>query len=126
MSAFETVMSMSAASSASEAAAEARKASANSAERLEGAVANPFITFEMLELEEESQGFFTSSKYKLGGKLSTVSIKRTDIGFLKQKTDSYGTSFVRIFLEDRCNLGEEYINVAGDLATVQAYVNNAK
>jgi len=121
---FTNIMSASAASSASEAATQARGARAAAEERLEGNVHNPFITLELRGFHYPEKTFFSNGKVRLGEVEKRVSIKRTDIAFLSEKIDDYGQVYTIVHLEDRCNLNETEVFVAGSMSNVQTYINN--
>jgi len=127
---FADMMSMSAASSASEAASESKKARQASEEHLEASGHNPFISFEVSNLSMDYEGstfwekLFGTGKRKLLSTGTVVSIKKTDISHLSQHFDDFKTVYTLVHLESRCNLDKEYIMVFGSTKEVQNYINN--
>lgn len=124
------VLSLSAASSASEAASESRKAAAAANERLESGV-NPFIIFESRKKEiveipgTKFLGLFGGEiKEKISETFEKISVKRTDIGHLGEHKDDYGTTYTIIYLEQRCTLSDDRLRVLGTMESVQQLINN--
>lgn len=140
MSDFATRMAASsAASDAAAAKKAARAAQAASEERLEGTTNNPFVTLDIRELEDVEveqpknvqRGFFaqlfntTPTKEKLAEKGTKVSIKRTDISYMEEKADDFGTLYTEVYLEDRCDLEYSSVYVPGSLEENQQRLNGA-
>jgi hypothetical protein len=131
---FTNVMAISAASSAEEAADESRAARAAAEERLESSGHNPFLIFGIAKIEsipQKGEGFFSFltafSRNQVSGIIRKLSIKKTDISHLVEKTDDYGTVYTRLYLEKRSRLyndGDLYLNVVGTLQEVQSYINS--
>lgn len=140
MSDFATRMAASSAASAAREAKEAAQAAQSAAEeRLEGTGNNPFVTLDMRDLQDieietpnQQKGFFAQlfntnpTKEKLSDKGTRVSIKRTDISYLQEKTDDFGTVFTEVFLEDRCELEYSSVYVPGTLEENQLKLNGVK
>lgn len=137
---FSNIMSASAAASASEAASEARKARQVAEERLEGSGVNPFVTLDIREFEDvevplakgEQRGFFsqlfntTPTKRKLAEKGRKVSVKRTDISYLEEDVDDFGTPYTIVNLESRCDLEYSSVEIPGTLEENQLKLNGGQ
>lgn len=126
------INSAAAASSAAEAAREARAARNASEERLEGSGQNPFVVLDIRELESidvenPKAGFFSklfgSTKEKLSETGRKVSVKRTDISYLEEATDDFGTVYTIVNLEDRCELEYSSVEIPGTLEENQKRLN---
>jgi hypothetical protein len=130
-----TIMSVSAASNAAEAAHESAAARAASEERLEGSTHNPFVTLKSVGFESvaaQGGGFLSlffgiGSKKKLGSGAHTYSLKCTDIGYMRGATDDFGNPYTIVYLEERCNLRQDNdifeLYVPGTLEETQKYIN---
>jgi len=121
---FADVMSASAASSASDAARQARAARNAAEEKLDGTGHNPFISFTLKGLEQVGGGFLGyGAKNKLTDLNRKLSIKKTDISHFSQDTDDFQNVYTTVHLEQRCNLEETEVYVAGTIEEVSKYVN---
>ena len=141
---FSNIMSASAAANASAAASDAaaakkaaRAAQNASEERLESSGYNPFVNLEIRKIEKievpdptlQYRNIFvrmfsvTPTKKKLSEKGKKVSVKRTDISHLVERTDEYGTVYTEVVLEERCNLEYSSVYVAGTLEQNQKLLN---
>lgn len=125
---------------AEKAARDARAAKNASEERLEGTTSNPFVVLDTRDLESvdvplesdklNSRGFFgklfnvtTTSKEKLADKGEKISLKRTDIGFLSEKTDDFGTPYTVVNLEERCDLDYTEVYIPGTIEENSVRIN---
>ncbi len=134
-------MDASAAREAAEKAAKDAKAAKNaSEERLEGTTNNPFVILDTRDLltveipletdKLNKRGFFgklfnvtTGTKVKLSDKGEKISLKRTDIGFLSEKTDDFGTPYTVVNLEERCDLDYTEVNIPGTIEENSVKIN---
>ena len=109
---FNTAMSVMAAAEASEASDQARRARQAAEEKLEGTTR--FVVVNTLKLEEtqqvrEKSFFFPKYKRRFvpGNK---ITIKTTDISFVKEATDDFGTTKAKIITEDRSELDNLFVD----------------
>lgn len=87
-----------------------------------------FVVLEDYHLEDvvtktSFLGLFNETKEKLVPNKS-FSIKSTDISHLESAKDDYGTKYVDVVLEDRCNLEFSKLCVLGDIKTVTQNIQN--
>lgn len=130
MSNLMTQMSAAAAArDASEAREEATKAKNAAEERLETSGSNPFIVFKVFKMDKVPQpGFFSKAKKKLSQKGRKFSIKKSDISYLDEGEDDFGTKFTYVNLEGRCDLVENdgitFLIVAGTIEEIEKFINS--
>lgn len=108
---------------------EATKAKNASEERLETSGSNPFIVFNALEMEDIKQpGFFSKAKKKLSQKGRKLSVKKSDIAYLSENEDSFGSRYTVVNLESRCDLVEmddiTFLRIAGSIEETEAFINS--
>lgn len=105
----------------------ARKAAREAMNAAEEALESSSVFVPLFDLKFDSikqPGFLAGSKDQITKDGKWYAVKSSDISNLQGGEDDFGNKFTYVCLEDRCNIGEDWLRVSGTVQEVTEYINS--